>query len=97
MAVKTLKTLKKVVGSRAQVFHGNAEKTLGGLVKSDLVKNSQGLIVSKKKSLKTKKGNAWMTAVKKARSELGIKTFVLMNKGPEGKKLYARAKELHKK
>ena len=90
------KTLKKV-GSRAQVMHGNADKTIGGLKKSDLMKNSQGQIVSKKKSLKTKKGNSWMTAVKKARSELGIKTFVLMNKGPEGKKLYSRAKELHKK
>lgn len=36
-------------GSRAQVWHGTAHKTAGGLIKSDLLKNKHGRIVSKKK------------------------------------------------
>ena len=36
-------------GSRAQVWHGTAHKTAGGLIKSHLVKNKHGRIVSKKK------------------------------------------------
>ena len=37
------------VGSRAEVFHGNAIHTSGGLMKKDLIKNKHGRIVSKKK------------------------------------------------
>lgn len=37
------------IGSAAMVYHGNAVRTSGGLVKSDLMKNKYGLIVSKKK------------------------------------------------
>ena len=36
-------------GSRAQVWHGTAHKTAGGLIKSHLLKNKHGRIVSKKK------------------------------------------------
>jgi hypothetical protein len=43
------------VGSRAQVLHGTAKKTSGGLVKKDLSKNDQGKIVSKKASAAAKK------------------------------------------
>lgn len=42
-------------GSRAQVFHGNAKKTTGGLTKKDLVKNKHGRIVSRKKRAMEKK------------------------------------------
>lgn len=45
----------KTFGSRAEVFHNNAKKTTGGLIKSDLMKNKHGEIVSKKKSLQAKK------------------------------------------
>jgi hypothetical protein len=41
------KTLK--IGSRRQVYNGSAEKTPGGLTKSDLIKNKHGRIVSAKK------------------------------------------------
>ena len=34
-------------GSRAEVFHGTAMKTTGGLTKSDLVQDKYGRIVSK--------------------------------------------------
>ena len=39
----------KSVGSKSMVWHGNAEKTSGGLRKEDLMKNKRGRIVSKKK------------------------------------------------
>ena len=45
----------KTFGSRAEVFHGTAKKTTGGLEKSDLLKNKHGEIVSKKKHLTAKK------------------------------------------
>jgi hypothetical protein len=40
---------KIAVGSKAQVFHGTADRTSGGLVKSDLLMNKRGRIVSRKK------------------------------------------------
>ena len=45
----------KTVGSRAEVFHGNAHHTSGGLTKNDLMKNKHGEIVSKKKHFQAKK------------------------------------------
>jgi hypothetical protein len=45
----------KTFGSRAEVFHGNAKKTTGGLTKSDLLQNKHGEIVSRKKSVTAKK------------------------------------------
>ena len=42
-------------GSRAEVWHGNAQKTTGGLTKKDLLKNKHGELVSKKKHLTAKK------------------------------------------
>ena len=41
-----------LIGSRAQVNHGTAYKTSGGLKKKDLKKNKHGKIVSRKKSAK---------------------------------------------
>lgn len=43
------KTYEILEGSRAQVFHGTAYKTSGGLKKKDLVQNKHGRMVSKKK------------------------------------------------
>jgi hypothetical protein len=45
------------VGTRAQVMHGTADKTPGGLTKTDLKYNKWGRIVSKAKSAKAKKEN----------------------------------------
>jgi hypothetical protein len=42
-------------GSRAQVWHGTAHQTPGGLSKSDLLMNKHGRIVSKKKHATAKK------------------------------------------
>jgi len=77
-------------GSRAQVFHGNADVTPGGLKKKDL-KMVKGEIVSKAKS-KDEKKNPWIKAVAKAKKELGIKGFALI----QGK-LLDKARSIYKK
>ena len=43
------------VGSKAQVWHGTAKHTSGGLTKRDLMKTRKGRIVSKKKHAAGKK------------------------------------------
>ena len=45
----------KPVGSRAEVLHGNAMKTSGGLTKKNLRRNKHGRIVSIKASKSAKK------------------------------------------
>ena len=40
---------KKSVGTKAQVYHGTAKHTSGGLTKKDLMKTKRGRIVSRKK------------------------------------------------
>ena len=47
----------KRIGSRAQVMHGTAHHTPGGLTRKDLKMNKWGRIVSKAKSAKAKKEN----------------------------------------
>jgi hypothetical protein len=39
----------KTVGSKAEVYHGNAKHTSGGLKKGDLMKTKAGRIVSRRK------------------------------------------------
>ena len=51
-----------VVGTRAQVMHGTADKTSGGLTSKDLKYNKGGKIVSKKKSGSAKKDNRLVKA-----------------------------------
>ena len=43
------KTYDVLIGTRAQVWHGTAYKTTGGLCKPDLMQNKSGRIVSKAK------------------------------------------------
>merc|ERR1712199_36402 len=79
-AMKAMKAMKKKTVSKIAkgrlakvvVMRGNKEKTVGGLKKSDLIKNKNGRIVSKKQSAQGKK-NPWMQACKKARAALKIK------------------------
>ena len=71
---------KSATGSRAQVMHGTADHTSGGLTKGDLKYNKAGRIVSRKKSMKAKKENRLV--------KLGFKTrkgkFGLVKKGKKG-------------
>lgn len=48
VAAKKART-KKVIGSRCQVYRGNATHTKGRLTKDDLFRNQHGRIVSKKR------------------------------------------------
>lgn len=41
--------MMKARGTRAQVWHGTAKRTSGGLTKSALMKNKHGRIVSRRK------------------------------------------------
>ncbi len=43
------------VGTKAQVYHGTAKHTSGGLTKKDLMKTKKGRIVSRKKHAAGKK------------------------------------------
>ncbi len=45
----------KTIGTRAEVMHGTAKKTSGGLTKKDLKYNKHGRIVSVKMSNRAKK------------------------------------------
>ena len=54
MARHRSKSLRRK-GTRAQVWHGNADETTGGLTKKDLIKNKHGSIVSKKKQALARK------------------------------------------
>ena len=49
------------VGSKAQVYHGSAKHTSGGLTKKDLVKNKHERIVSRKKMMAGKKALKYLT------------------------------------
>jgi hypothetical protein len=46
---------KRAVGTHAEVWHGTANHTSGGLKKKDLMKNKHGRIISKKKHALGKK------------------------------------------
>lgn len=73
----------KTVGTRAEVMHGVAEMTSGGLKKNGLKYNPRGEIVSVKKSKKAKKSSplvkqGYTKLAKKASKQTG--GFVLMQK-----------------
>merc|ERR1712139_77233 len=92
MKKKSVSKIAKGKFRKTLVFRGTKEKTVGGLTKSDLVKNKYGKVVSKKASLRAKKNSGWTTAIQKARKALGLKGFVAIKKGSD---LYKKAKELY--
>merc|ERR1711988_643244 len=99
--MKAMRAMKKKTASKIArgrfakvlVLRGTKEKTTGGLTASSLIKNKHGRVVSKKASLHSRK-NAWILAVKAARSALKIKGFCAIKKGTP---LYTKAKELFAK
>jgi len=68
----------KAVGSKAEVFHGSAKHTSGGLHKKDLMKTNKGRIVSRKKHAAGKKA---IQRLFKAGYKPKKGTFSLMKKG----------------
>jgi len=96
--MKAAKLKKKVlkIGSKKQVLSGKRQRTVGGLRAENLMKNSKGKIVSKRKSVLGKicfaKIEGWVEACKKARAELGLIGFVPVTKGSQ---FYEKAKEFY--
>merc|ERR1712112_384300 len=82
MKAKRKSKVAKGRGAKARVFRGAKERTSGGLKKSDLTRNKDGKVVSKKASDRAKKSKngkkivAFGKAVAQARRALGIKGFV---------------------
>ena len=88
--------------AKLTVFRGNKVKTSGGLKKTDLTKNKNGKVVSKKASANGKKAYKriakWNTAVKAARKSLNIKGFQAVGgKTNKGQALLKKARSLYKK
>ena len=95
----------KYYGSKAEVAHGTAQYTKGGLTKKDIVVIDDGYGNYRYKSKKQqrsgkKKGtfrDAWSKAMKKARKELGLEGFVPVGgKTKDGKALLKRIRQLTK-
>merc|ERR1712021_128912 len=87
-AMKKKSIIAKGCMAKVLVLRGSKAKTVGGLKASDLIKNKNGRVVSKKQSARGKK-NVWIVAVKKARAALKIKGFCAIKKGTP---FYAKAK-----
>merc|ERR1712187_558026 len=103
MKAKKVSVIAKGKHARAAVFNGRKEKTMSGMTKSNLIKNKNGRIVSKKQSARAKSNWAtsalkkWCDAVKAARKALNLKGFIAVGgKSAQGKALYAKAKSLLK-
>merc|ERR1719385_552192 len=91
-------------GAKARVFSGAKAATSGGLKKSDLTRNKNGKVVSKKSSIRAKKAYQknglakWTTAVQKAKKSLGIKGFqIIGGKTSKGQALLKKARSFYKK
>ncbi len=54
-SINLIMTFEQTQGSKAQVWHGTAKRTSGGLTKTALLKNKHGRIVSKRKHALGKK------------------------------------------
>ena len=54
-SINLIMTFEQTQGSKAQVWHGTAKRTSGGLTKTALMKNKHGRIVSKRKHALGKK------------------------------------------
>jgi len=91
------KSYEMLMGSRAQVWHGTAYKTSGGLTKTHLMQNKSGRIVSKEKhntakkerrlvkaGYGTKKGKFGFVLLGKSRKHNGRRTRSRKHKGGSG-------------
>jgi len=92
-------TKKSQTGTRRRVWNGSAMYTKGGLTKADLMINPNGKLVSKRSRARAERNSAhikkWVAALKKAKQELGITGFCVINRGAQGIALYSRAKEIY--
>merc|ERR1712183_606580 len=101
---KKISNIAKGRGAKARVFKGAKAKTASGLKKSDLMRNKDGKVVSKKRSAAGKKlyqrnGLAkWTKAVQQAKKSMGIKGFqVIGGKTAKGQALLKKARSLFRR
>ena len=73
------KSYDMLIGTRAQVWHGTAFKTSGGLTKTHIMQNKNGRIVSRSKHSQAKKDNRLVKAGYGTKK--GTFGFVKMSKG----------------
>ena len=78
------KTFEILNGTRAQVVHGTAYKTSGGLTKDHLMQNKNGRIVSKKKHNTAKKEKRLLKAGYGTKK--GVFGFVKLSKKSHSKR-----------
>lgn len=83
------KNYEMLSGSRAQVWHGTAYKTSGGLTKHHLMQNKSGRIVSKEKHMTAKKEKRLVKAGYGTKK--GKFGYVKLNKGK-----HTRSRKHHK-
>jgi hypothetical protein len=82
------KSYDMLIGTRAQIWHGTAYKTTGGLTKSNIMMNKSGHLVSKSKHASAKKENRLVKAgfgTKKGKFGF-VKLNVTSKRGRKGKK-----------
>merc|ERR1719291_1536756 len=103
-AMKRKKAMRVSKVAKARVMNGTKERTVGGLKKSDLTKNKQGKVVSKKSraaGLRAYQKNGlakFGKAVQAARKALGVKGFVPVGgKTAKGQALLKKARSLYKR
>ena len=77
----------QTIGTRAQVWHGTAEKTPGGLTKSHLMKNKHGRIVSKRKHASGKKTIKHLRKLGYVAKKGEFKLFHKHHKGHKSRKM----------
>ncbi len=78
---------KMTVGSRAQVWHGTAKHTSGGLTKAQLMMNKSGRIVSRKKHASAKRDNRLVKAgYKTKKGHFGFVKVGTRGRGRKGRK-----------
>merc|ERR1712039_11082 len=94
-----MKAMKASMKMRMKMKAKKVSKT--GLKKTDLIKNKNGKVVSKKMSLKGKKVykqiSNWTVAFNKARKSLGVKGFVPCGgKTAQGQALLKKTRSFYK-
>ena len=78
------KSFERLIGTRAQVWHGTAYKTTGGLTKNDILQNKNGRIVSRAKHASAKKENRLVKAG--FGTKKGVFGYVQLNKKTKSKR-----------
>ena len=93
-------TLGKQLYQRAKQLHQSGGSGCG--VHNPLIPHAGGYrtnLIGGRRTVKrggSKKSMSWVQSISRARKQLGIKGFVAINRGSQGKQLYQLAKQMYK-